>query len=152
MSSKDFRSALEAAVAAQLEHHGIEYGYEQETFEYKKRTPRGLCELCGGTKTFQRKRYLGDFSVSPRTIIEVKGYFTAADRAKMLAVRENNPDIRILFLFGADNKLRKSHDKRYSDWCTEHKFEYAIRTIPKHWIRRFKKAQGSDKADGGSQA
>jgi hypothetical protein len=136
----EFRSSLEAGVAAQLEANDIKYGYEVSKFKYKKRISSGECDACGHKKVSQNKNYLADFTIHNGDIIEAKGYFHATDRAKMLAVREHNRDLRIAFVFGADNKLSKNNEKRYSDWCREHGFTYCIRKIPSAWFRRWRKA------------
>jgi len=128
-------------VAAQLDAHGVKYGYEISKFKYKKRVKSGECDSCGHRKVSQNKNYLADFTIHNGDIVEAKGYFHASDRAKMLAVREANPDIRIAFIFGADNKLSKKNDKRYSEWCNDHGFLFCIRKIPGSWFRRWAKAK-----------
>ena len=135
----EFRSSLEAGVATQLEAHDIKFGYEVTKFKYKKRVVSGECDSCGHRKVSQNKNYLADFTIHNGDILEVKGYFHATDRAKMLAVRQHNPDARIAFVFGADNKLSKNKDTRYSDWCAEHGFIFCIRKIPGAWIKRWRK-------------
>lgn len=131
-----FRSALEAGVAAQLEAAGVTYEYEQRKLRYLRRVSRGICSACKGTRVSQQRTYLPDFIIGD-IILEVKGYFHSADRAKMLAVMEGNPGTDLRFLFGADNKIKKGSDDRYSDWCTKHGFQYAVRIIPKHWLKAF---------------
>jgi hypothetical protein len=146
----EFRSALEVGVAAQLDALGVEYEYEKVKLKYKRRVSSGVCDSCGKGPVSQRRTYLADFALRNGHIIEVKGYFHAKDRAKMLAVRESNPGIEIRFIFGLDNKLQKSSEKRYSDWCKQHGFRYAIRTVPRSW---FKHSEGVRKeaSEGGNQ-
>jgi hypothetical protein len=140
--AKEFRSALEAGIAAQLEAAGVEYQYEPYKLEYKRRVTSGVCDSCGRSPVSQRRKYLPDFvvgSADQPTIIEVKGYFPPSERAKLVAIRSANPASDIRLVFGADNKLaRKKDDRRYSDWCTEHEFKYAVRIIPKSWLKEFK--------------
>lgn len=143
----NFRSGLEEVIAAQLESRGIEYQYEGYTLPYLRRVSSGVCDACGHNKVSQRKRYTPDFTVrqagaAAPTVIEVKGRFKSSDRAKMLAVREANPGLDIRFVFGADNKLEKNNDKRYSEWCRDHGFLYAIRTIPDDWFPQGKRKAG----------
>lgn len=137
----EFRSSLEAGVAAQLEAHNVKYGYEVSKFKYKKRVNSGECDSCGHKKVSQNKNYLADFTIHNGDIVEAKGYFHPGERAKLLAIRAANPSIRLALVFGADNKLHKNNDKRYSDWCREHGFTFCIRKIPSAWFRRWHKGQ-----------
>lgn len=91
------------------------------------------------------RNYLPDFVVefqrpeapdtTSRIYIETKGYFSPADRAKMLAVKKAHPekDIRLIFL--ANNKLHKGTETRYADWAEKNGFPFAIFSIPKEWFR-----------------
>jgi len=78
--------------------------------------------------------YNPDFQIpSNGIIVEVKGYFTPEDRAKMLKVIRDNPDLDIRFVFQANNKLSKNSQMRYSDWCFKHGIKFAFRKIPLEW-------------------
>lgn len=143
----DFRSALEAAVAAQLEAGSVNYEYEKLRLNYKTRVSSGECDACGNRKVSRRRRYLADFSFGNRITVEVKGYFHARDRAKMLDIKKANPEYDIRILFGADNKIRKGSDDRYSDWCNKHGFPYAVRIIPKHWFKAFREGGQAFRGD-----
>lgn len=87
------------------------------------------------------KYYLPDFVIEGTDIVvEVKGYFRATDRTKMLAVKKANPNLDIRFVFPQDNKLFSRSKTRYSDWCEKNGFKYHIGTeIPKEWLTRKKK-------------
>lgn len=136
-----YKSGLEASVAASLKENGIEFRYEPETLKYRKRVVKGVCDACGGDKTSQRCTYRPDFVLrrgdkGDRWYIEVKGHFSPADRAKMVAVKQDNPELDIRLIFGANNKLRKNNDKRYSEWAVEHGFKYWIgKSVPADWVR-----------------
>lgn len=96
-------------------------GYETEKFEY----------------TLSR-RYTPDFTVTladgRRFFIEVKGYLRPEDRAKLLAVKRDNPNIDLRLIFGRDNPLRKGAVMTYSQWATKNNIPYAIGTPPKEWF------------------
>lgn len=143
---KPYRSGLEAAFAKDLKDKKIEFRYEPEVIHYRKRVAKGVCDACGGDKTHQRRTYLPDFVIRVRTsghtgeaerllYIETKGRLTPADRAKMVAVKQDNPELDIRFIFGANNKLNnKNKNERYSDWAEKHGFLYSIGPVyPSAW-------------------
>jgi Phage endonuclease I len=114
------KSKLEAKVQDQLV--GVDFTYEPYYLHFTK--PR---------------KYLPDFAVVPRTrnlfLLEVKGYFTSADRSKTLAVKKQHPNIDLRFVFDKDNRLSKKSKTKYSDWCKQHGFLYSLNGIvPKNWL------------------
>lgn len=131
-----YRSGAEESVAETLTTSGIGFGYETIKLEYEKSIRRGKCKDCNGKKVVKLATYTPDFILDNGKIIEYKGRLTTADRSKLIAVQKANPDIRIYLLFGADNKLAKNNNKRYSQWATEHGFDYAIGTPPRLWLRK----------------
>lgn len=66
--------------------------------------------------------------------IECKGVFSAKDRTKALAVRDQNPGFEVRFVFMRDMPLRKGSKTLYSDWCRKHGFEFAIGQVPPEWL------------------
>lgn len=135
-----YKSGLESSVADSMEEQGIEFRYEPKTFEYRKRVVKGVCDACGGDKTSQRCTYLPDFVVGEqratggRVYIETKGFFAPHDRAKLVAVKQDNPDLDLRLIFGSNNKLNKKKDARYSDWCEQHNFPYYVgKEFPSSW-------------------
>ena len=63
--------------------------------------------------------YLPDF-IDPigKRIIEMKGHFPAADRAKMKAIRQQYPDWHIEMVFQrAQTTISKSSTTTYAQWC-----------------------------------
>lgn len=131
---KPLRSGLERNIHDQLTEAGIGFDYESIKLEYRSRVVRGVCK-CGGTDVYQRRTYTPDFILANGVIIEVKGRLTSADRSKMLAVIEQHPDKDIRMVFGANNKLNKNKEKRYSNWCSEHKIKFCIKQIPPSWLK-----------------
>jgi hypothetical protein len=61
---------------------------------------------------------------------------TGAMRAKMTAVKKENPDKDIRFLFQApNNRLTKRSKTTYGEWATKNGFKWAIAPdIPRSWI------------------
>lgn len=84
------------------------------------------------------RNYVPDFILSfddgRKIYIETKGYFRSEDRAKLLAVRDANPEVDLRILFAKDNKLNGKSRSRYSDWAKRHNFQYAIGTFPVEWF------------------
>jgi len=81
------------------------------------------------------KTYKPDFILPNGVIIEVKGYWTGADRTKHLKVREAHPQLDIRFCFmNPNNRLNKRSNTTYAQWCDKKGFTWCHRTIPKDWI------------------
>lgn len=82
--------------------------------------------------------YTPDFPIRLKNgntfFIEAKGYWDAADRAKLRHVKAQNPEVDIRMVFQADNKLHKASPVRYSDFCIKHNIPFAIKVIPKEWF------------------
>lgn len=135
-----FRSKLEYLIGKALQEHGIPFEYETTTFPYESTVRSGKCKDCGatGNKVVQRHTYTPDFILAPNFILEGKGILTASERAKFLAIKKAHPELIITFVFGSDNKLNK-HDAtvRYSTWCRQHGFDYAIKQLPDSVIEQF---------------
>src|SRR5262245_8236536 len=104
-----------------MKEKGVGFRYEAETLAYRRRVVKGICGTCEGNEVYQRHNYLPDFRIggldghSNFTYIETKGRLTGTDRAKMVAVKQDNPGVDIRFVFGANNKLQKNKNERYSD-------------------------------------
>jgi hypothetical protein len=122
----DVRNRLEVytlkALRAGQKAGGYQITYEQEALEYvlvKRYVPDFILEFPSG-----RKRY-----------IESKGYLRPDDMKKMIAVRDQHPDLDIKIYFAKDNKLNRKAKMRYSDWAIKHGFDFAVGYIPEEWMR-----------------
>lgn len=116
-----YRSGLEEKIANQLSSLNIPYTYEKEKIRY--------------TKPESRHQYTPDFIIPNRIIVESKGRFVAADRAKHLLIKQQHPDLDIRFVFTNSNaKISKGSKTSYADWCTKYGFIYADKLIPKEWL------------------
>ena len=130
-----YRSGLEVNICKQLEAAKIPFEFEQTTLQYFLKIRKGSCEDCKSTNVYQEHWYTPDFILlNSGIIVETKGQFISKDRTKMLAVREQHPDLDIRMLFYADSKLTKGRAEKCSDWCKKHNFKYAIKTIPQEWL------------------
>ena len=117
-----FRSDYELHVAKNLAEQGVKFEYESHKISYQPK-PR---------------IYTPDFYLPEQDIyIEAKGFFSPADRQKMLLVTKQNMffDIRMLFL-RASNKLNRSSKTTYGKWCDKHGILWADGTIPLEWLEK----------------
>lgn len=82
-------------------------------------------------------------------LLESKGRFLSADRVKMQAVQEQNPDKLIVMLFARPTtKISKKSKTRYKDWCdkkgivwlgfNDKDWVYKLQKIIKEWKKRKK--------------
>ena len=117
-----FRSGLEKRIADDLESRGISFRYEKEKLAY--------------TVPAREAKYTPDFILDNGIIIEAKGIFECADRAKHLLVREAHPQLDIRFVFQrASQPIRKGSPTTYAAWCDKHGFKFAEKLIPSEWAR-----------------
>jgi predicted nuclease of restriction endonuclease-like RecB superfamily len=117
-----FRSDYELSVAKYLSEQGVKFEYESQKLSYQPKT----------------KTYTPDFYLPEQDIyVEAKGFFSPADRQKMLLVIKQNMfcDIRMLFL-RASNKLNRSSKTTYGSWCDKHGILWADGTIPPEWLEK----------------
>ena len=112
------KSRFEDEVARWLDEKGIGYEYEKKKFRY-----------------FTTHQYTPDFILENGVILEVKGYFAADDRAKLLALKKFYPNLDVRLVFKKNNKIHKKSTMRYSDWAQKHGFKYAINEIPDEWLK-----------------
>jgi len=116
-----YRSGLEERMADHLKTVGVTFAYESHTIPYLK--PQ------------KPSRYTPDFLLPNGIFLETKGLFGAADRAKHLLVREQNPQYDIRFIFQrSSQKLYKGSKTSYADWCNANKFRWAEGGVPKSWL------------------
>ena len=130
----EFRSKFEHRLALSLEERGVQYGYEQEEWEYFTKVQGGICDDCNGTHILKRRWYTPDFFLPNGIIIEAKGQFTASNRVTLKAVREANPSFDLRLVFMANNRISKNSTTTYIDWCDQFKFKWSLGRIPESWL------------------
>lgn len=121
-----YRSKFEERIAAKFKELGIVAEYECERLKY--------------TVPETKKNYIPDWKIK-EIRIEGKGRLTATDRKKMILVKEQNPDIRIIIIFqNSDVKLRKGSPTSYGAWASKAGFEWYDwrRGLPRNLIREMK--------------
>jgi hypothetical protein len=131
-----YRSALEAGIAKDLTEKGIEFEYERTKIVYFIPVRSGACLSCGKKEVGKRATYTPDFRLCrSNAFVESKGYFTARDRTKLSAVRDQHSGLDLRLLFAADNWCTTLHKQRYSEWASKHGFKWAVgKRIPDAWL------------------
>ena len=114
-----FRSKLEEQVASLLEGLGVSYEYESEKLSY----------------TIEHN-YTPDFVLPNYKYLEAKGYWSAEDRRKILAVKRDNPDIDLRMIFQSPyNTISKKSKTTYAQWCDKHDIPWtSYKDIPIDWL------------------
>lgn len=132
------RSKFEKRIAQKLKDKGVKFDYEAYSYEYDEpiKQRRARCLDCRSSNLVRSAWYTPDFFLENGIIIEAKGRFTAADRRKMLAVREFHDELadKLVLVFMRDNKIHKNSTTTYSMWCEANGYDYAIDEIKDEWL------------------
>ncbi len=117
-ATSKYRSKFEAGIAASLEQRSVPFSYEPIVLDY----------------VIQAK-YKPDLILGNGIVVELKGFFSAQDRRKMLCVKEQHPDldIRMCFQNAKDKISRAKKSITYGAWASRHGFKWASGTIPEEW-------------------
>ena len=123
-----YKSQFERNVAKEFKTKGIKFVYEPIVVEF--------------LQPEKKRKYTPDFEIKTKAgatiFVETKGKFTAEDRAKMIWVREQNPEKKFVLLFmNSAVKIHKNSKTCYSDWCRKNNFEFHDFRfgLPKEWIK-----------------
>lgn len=115
----NFRSKYEKTIYDNVVNNGLTVEFEPFKLPY-----------------LMKGNYLPDFVLPNGIIVEAKGYFDSRARAKMVAVKKNNPTLDIRFVFmNSRTKLRKGSNATYADWCEKYGFPFADGMIPLKWFK-----------------
>lgn len=119
------RSGFEERVGDYFKHHNIPVEYEPDKIKY--------------TLPETKHTYTPDWKIRENVYIETKGKFTAEDRKKLLAVKQQHPNVVIYLLFQrAYNKLSPKSKTTYADWAEKNGFEWADyneHEVPEKWLK-----------------
>jgi|ERR1051326_955648 hypothetical protein len=110
------RNKFEKKLYGQLKRARAVFSYEGKKFPY-----------------VLAKHYTPDFCIKTilgMVYIESKGYLRPEDKAKLVAVKRQHPEIDLRIVFYSENK-------KYIKWAEKHGFKYAINRIPKEWLDGF---------------
>ena len=117
-----FRSGLEEKNAALIEKHGLPVFYEQFKVRY--------------TVPLSFHTYTPDFRLPNNIIVETKGVWDAKDRAKMLLVREQYPDLDIRMVFSRlKSPIAPGSKTTVEQFCAKHGIPCAEKLIPEAWVK-----------------
>ncbi len=113
------RSKFETDTIRALKAAGVRFGYETMKLKYYPKA----------------SVYTPDIILDNGIVVELKGYFRAADRAKLLMVKKQHPDIDLRLVFmSSKNKLHSQSSTTYGQWCEKNGFLYSDKKIPAEWL------------------
>lgn len=114
--------------------------FEKSVYEHAIQHKRKLAfepadTLVYYVKPARKCRYIPDFVLPNGVIVETKGRLTQPDRAKMLQVATDNPQLDIRFVFQrASNRITRSRNSlTYWEWAERHGFRWSEGSIPQEW-------------------
>ena len=110
---KGFRSKFELEIAQWLEKENVTFKYEPCKIKYT--VPESV------------HTYTPDWQINDDSVIfwESKGRLTAADRKKLIHIRESNPNLNVrILLQNSAVKITKKSKTSYADWCDKYGFEW----------------------------
>ena len=120
-----FRSGLEKVIADQLTAAGLAQAVKAyETLKIRFDKPAS------------KHTYTPDWPLPNGIIVETKGRFVPADRAKHLLVKAQHPELDIRFVFTrSSTPIYKGSPTTYASWCIKHGFKHADKLIPQAWLK-----------------
>lgn len=119
-----YKSGLEYKIASILEGMGRTVVYEKDKLEY--------------VVPASSHKYTPDFKLKKKVFIEGKGRLLPSERKKHILVKEQNPDVEIVFFFeNADKPIYKGSKTSYADWADKNGFKWTDlkRGLPEEWLK-----------------
>lgn len=113
----NYRSGFERSLAASLKRRKVKFEYESVKVPY-----------------VIKHNYNPDFILPNGVWIEAKGYFRPGDVAKYRAVKEQNPEMDLRFVFMDGDKKISRQKTTHGQWCDRHGFPWASGDIPDEWL------------------
>jgi Phage endonuclease I len=111
-------TSLRLAVAAHVEAQGIDLVYQPHTIEYET-----------------HHSYIPDFTLENGVILETQGWLSEKDRIKMLAVKKQNPNLDVRYIFQAPNNKIPETGQTYAQWAEDNGIQWApFYAIPIEWL------------------
>lgn len=112
------RSGFERTFRANLIARGLKFKYESTDIPY-----------------ILERTYRPDFEmVDHGFFIETKGYLDRDSKAKMIAVKQQNPDIDIRFVFMYPHKKISGTKQTHAQWAERNGFRWAESVAPEEWF------------------
>lgn len=114
-----YKSGFERTLAAQLSMSGVGWAYEDREVPY----------ILEGT-------YHPDFRlVDSGVLIEAKGLLDRESKRKMVAVKQQHPELDIRFVFMSANKKIPGTKQTHAQWAEKNGFKWAEGSIPDEWLK-----------------
>jgi hypothetical protein len=77
--------------------------------------------------------YTPDFTVTNNVYIETKGLWTGTDRKKAVFIKEQHPNITILYVLQRNQKISKKSATSYLDWAEKNGLDACVFSNTEHW-------------------
>ena len=120
-----YRSGLESRFQTACSNLGWDLPYEEDKIKY--------------TIPASKHSYTPDFTVTQNVYIETKGLWTSADRKKACLIKEQHPEISILYVLYRNQKLSKKSSTTYLDWATKNGLEACTFSDVDTWTNYIKR-------------
>ena len=114
-----YRSGLEVRFQAACETKGFKLGYEDSKIKY--------------VIPSSNHTYTPDFTVTNNVYIETKGLWTGTDRKKAVLIKEQHPEITILYVLQRNQGLSKKSKTTYLDWAAKNNLDACVIADTQHW-------------------
>lgn len=126
LRTTSYRSGFEKRIAQNLKEANVSFGYETEKLTY----------VIPARKATYTPDFIVKRSDGSTLVVEAKGRFrTAADRQKLILVKETHPDRDIRLVFqNSKLPIYKGSKTTYAMWANTHGFTWAEKTVPTSWI------------------
>lgn len=120
-----YKSGLEAKFQEQTKALGYDLPYEIDRIKY--------------TIPASKHTYTPDFTIKENVYVETKGLWTGTDRKKAMLIKEQHPQIHILYVFYRDQKLSKKSLTTYLAWANKNGLEACTFADKPTWIDYIKR-------------
>ena len=120
-----YRSGLEQRFQTACEANGWNFPYEANKIKY--------------VIPASNHTYTPDFTVTNNVYIETKGLWTGADRKKAVLIKEQHPEITILYVLQRNQGLSKKSKTTYLDWAAKNGLDACIFADKDHWFNFIRK-------------
>jgi hypothetical protein len=114
-----YRSGLEQRFQTACVAEGWNLGYEDNKIKY--------------VIPASNHTYTPDFTVTNNVYIETKGLWTGADRKKAVLIKEQHPEITILYVLQRNQGLSKKSKTTYLDWAAKNGLDACVFADTDHW-------------------
>ena len=130
-AGEEFASIAECDFAKSMTDEHITWQYEPEKFEWWPAPPKARRY----TPDFRVMRYDGSYFY-----VEFKGYLRPGDKTKMRAIKKQQPDVDIRFVFMNAYKYASKHIRKdgtrqtYAEWAESYGYMWAHKSMPEEWL------------------